>query len=373
LRLFGRRDTALCGQASSGMKDIVNNNFFRIGFALLLVILIIGTSINYAFIFHPFITVLKLLFFPLLITGVLYYLLRPVVQFLVSKRIPKSLAILLIYLAGIALLTMSFYFIAPIIKNQLTEFILQCPSLVRSIADKAIEMTESDWFKQYFGDLNVDIHQYAAPVIDYFRISIQGALSFVTNAIILAVIVPFILYYLLKDDKKIAGGMVRLLPQSRQLGSKRLLIKIDNTLSNYVRGQITVAACVGVLLLAGYLIIGIDYAILLALAAVVTNFIPYIGAFIAAAPAVLVAVAHSPAMLVKVIVVMVIAQQIEGNIVSPQILGKHLEIHPLTIILLVLCAGSLFGPLGLIMAVPFYAVGKIFAVHIRDQLKDHPA
>ncbi|WP_199621408.1 AI-2E family transporter [Paenibacillus alkalitolerans] len=350
------------------MKEIVNNNFFRVGFGILLVILIIGTSINFAFIFHPFIAVLKLLFFPLLITVVLYYLLRPVVRFLVNRKMPKALAILLIYTASIALLTITFYFLAPMIKNQLTAFIVQCPSLIQSIADRGIKMTESEWFKQYVGDLNVDIQQYAAPVIDSFRISIQSALSFVTNTFIFAVIVPFILYYLLKDDRKIAGGLVRMLPKSRQLTSKRLLNKIDHTLSSYVRGQITVAACVGVLLLTGYLIIGIDYAILLALAAVVTNFIPYIGAFIAAAPAVLVAVAHSPAMVVKVIVVMVIAQQLEGNIVSPQILGKHLEIHPLTIILLVLCAGSLFGPLGLIMAVPFYAVGKIFVIHIRGHM-----
>lgn len=113
----------------------------------------------------------------------------------------------------------------------------------------------------------------------------------------------------------------------------------------------------------GYLIIGLDYSLVLASVAMLTNVIPFIGPFIAIIPALIIAFLTSPFMALKVLIVAVIVQQIDGNITSPYIMGRNLDIHPLTIILLLLVAGSLGGLLGMIIAVPVYAVLKVILSH----------
>jgi predicted PurR-regulated permease PerM len=113
------------------------------------------------------------------------------------------------------------------------------------------------------------------------------------------------------------------------------------------------------MLFIGYLIIGLDYALILSLIAIVFTTIPFVGPFLAIAPAILVALSNSPFMVLKVVIVFIIVQQMESNFISPQIIGQRLNIHPLTIILLLLVAGSLYGLIGLILATPLYALSKV--------------
>ena len=133
---------------------------------------------------------------------------------------------------------------------------------------------------------------------------------------------------------------------------------------NYVHAQLIVAFFVGITSLIGLWIIGIDYAILLALFMMVTNIIPYVGPFLGAAPAVVVAFIQDPIKVLWVIVVIIIVQQIESNVISPLIQGKSLKVHPLTIIIVLLVAGNLAGIIGMLIAVPFYAVAKVVVQNI---------
>lgn len=93
--------------------------------------------------------------------------------------------------------------------------------------------------------------------------------------------------------------------------------------------------------------------------AVVFTTIPFVGPFLAITPAFLVALSDSPFMVMKVIVLFVIVQQLESNVISPQVIGQRLNIHPLTIILLLLAAGTLYGLIGLILVTPLYALAKV--------------
>ncbi|MNP41731.1 AI-2 transport protein TqsA [compost metagenome] len=176
--------------------------------------------------------------------------------------------------------------------------------------------------------------------------------------------VPFILFYFLKDGDKMLQGFLRLIPQKRREQVRLMQEDLDRTIGLFIRGQFTVALCVGIMLWVGYQIIGLKFAIILALISMVTNVIPYIGAFLAAVPAVLVGLAQSPSLAIKVLIVTIIAQQLEGNLLSPWIVGKGLNIHPLTIILLLLAAGAFMGPLGLLFAVPVYAVLRVMLTHL---------
>src|SRR5699024_9047065 len=136
-----------------------------------------------------------------------------------------------------------------------------------------------------------------------------------------------------------------------------------------IRGQIIVASCIGILLYIGYLIIGLDYAIILASIAAVTSVVPYLGPIIAISPAIIIAIVHSPFMLLKLAIVWAAVQFLEGHFVSPNIMGRTMQIHPLTIIIVLLVAGNLFGIVGVILGIPGYAILKVLVVYLFGKFK----
>ena len=124
------------------------------------------------------------------------------------------------------------------------------------------------------------------------------------------------------------------------------------------------------MLLIGYLIIGLDYAFLLALIGVVTNVIPFLGPYIAVTPAIIIALFQDPIMAVYVAIIMLIAQQIEGNLITPNVMGNALSVHTLTVITLILAAGNIAGIWGVILAIPFYAVVKTIVINIYEKRQE---
>src|SRR5690606_33646614 len=114
----------------------------------------------------------------------------------------------------------------------------------------------------------------------------------------------------------------------------------------------------------GYLVIGLPYALLLAALVALFNIIPYLGPFFGAIPAILVALSVSYKMVFYVIIVNLVVQMLEGNVISPQIVGRTLHMHPLLIIFALLVGGEVGGILGMILAVPFFAVGKVILEHV---------
>lgn len=193
--------------------------------------------------------------------------------------------------------------------------------------------------------------------------NITNFIGFVANVVIVLVIIPFVLFYMLKEGEKAPNQALRLLPEKQRKEGQRILKDMDTALSSYIQGQIMVSICVGVLIYIGYLIIGIEYSLVLGLIAMFTNVIPFLGPWIGTAPAVVVALFHSPLMALLVIIVVLVVQQFESSFISPQIMGRKLSIHPLTIVLLLLVASKFAGFLGLLLAVPTYAVGKVIVSH----------
>ncbi|MED4464528.1 AI-2E family transporter [Metabacillus fastidiosus] len=341
---------------------------FRVGYGILLAFLIIlvGTKIN--FVFHPVIALVKTLFFPFLIAGVLYYLFRPLVNFLERKSIPRSLSILLIYLIFALILGLLIYFVGPILQKQINSLIDNTPGFIETVQTKSNDFRE----KIRFLEENKTIDMKKADDIFSKQLSlsfshlgenIMDFIGIITNIVTVFITVPLILFYMLKEGEKAPKQILRFVPPIQRKNGRKILADLDEALSSYIKGQVTVSLCIGGMLFIGYLIIGLEYSIILALVAMCTNVIPFLGPIIAITPALIVAGLDSPIMLIKVLVVMVIVQQIEGHIISPQVMGRKLEIHPLTIISLLLTAGSIGGMLGLILAVPVYAVMKVIVHH----------
>ena len=145
-----------------------------------------------------------------------------------------------------------------------------------------------------------------------------------------------------------------------------MLSDIDSALSNFIIGKVILNLVLSILMYIGFLIIGLPYSLLLTLISFILNFIPYVGALLAAIPVVIVGFIESPSIAIWSVVVIVIAQQIQDNILTPVIYGKQLDIHPLTTIILLLVGGDFYGILGVLLAIPAYMVLKIIVIRVYE-------
>ena len=230
------------------------------------------------------------------------------------------------------------------------------------------------YVQEQISEINADIFNTVSEklneVLSNTVSGLGSVVGLLTNAFVGIVTMPIILYYLLKEGDKLPLTFLQIFPTNLRESIGDLLKKVNTQISQYVRGQITVAFFVGLMFVIGYAIIGMKFGIVLGIFAGFLNIIPYMGSFIAMVPAVIVAIVDSPLMLAKVLLVFSIEQFIEGRVISPQILGSNLEVHPVTIIFVLLTAGKLFGLTGFILGIPGYAVLKVLFMHIFEWYKE---
>lgn len=358
---------------SNRFRFLFLNNRFVLA---LLVLLLIGINIlvlsRISFIFIPLNVLAKTVLLPLLLTGVAYYMLHPVVNWMERRaRFRRGYAILLIYLFIIAILALILLNVVPLIRQQITSLIHNLPGYSQQLDRQIQEWVGSEFFNQLQStigfnnfDLTTGATQRISAVLTNTWTHIGGWIGAVTELILAIVTVPFVLFYLLKDGHKLFPYLLAFVPTALQPETRRVMHESHQQISSYIRGQLIVSLCIGVLLYCGYLIIGLDYSLVLAIVAACTSIVPYLGPAIAITPALIVATVTSPAMLLKMVAIWTIVQLIEGKFISPQIMGKTLRVHPVTIIFVILTAGNLFGILGIILAVPGYAVLKVVTTHL---------
>lgn len=346
--------------------------YFRIGYGIILFLLIVFLAAKVDFLFRPISLIFRTLFLPLFVSGLLFYLLRPVVNGLVRLKLPKTAAILLVYLIGFGLILLLFVLAGPTISEQFRSLIGNTPHLISAVQTQVFELEhqleQNDWVAGYLKQNQID---WSSNIGDYLNTaatvtlnSVQSLLSFATGIFIVLTTVPFILYYMLSEGHKVPQHILRLFPDKHDTDVIQILQEMDNALSAYLQGKVLVSFCLGVIIAVGYGFIGLQYSLILSICIMLLNLIPYFGLVIGMIPSLIVAFIDSPSMVGKTLIVVVVAQQIESNLIAPLIMGRKLNIHPVTIILLLLAAGSFGGLLGMFLAVPVYAVVKIIVVYL---------
>ncbi|WP_338473124.1 AI-2E family transporter [Niallia sp. XMNu-256] len=340
-------------------------NFQYWALQILIIVSIIYLSTKITFLFEPIGIFFSTLFFPIIISGFLYFLLNPLIGLLQKMKLPRILAILVVYVVIIGIISLLVGNLIPMISKQIMAFANDVPFYYNQTMKFINQLSETEQFKwvmtqDYVSISNIvkELNDYAATLPNRITDSISGIFSMVANIAVTIITVPFLLFYMFKDGDKFPGMVGKFFPASYRNEGLKTLKDTGETLAAYINGQVTVALFVGTLAFIGYLIIDLPYALVMALIVAVTNIIPYVGPILGGAPAVLIALFDSPTKAILVIVVITIAQQLEGNVLSPLILGKKLDTHPVTIIVILLVAGNLAGLLGMILAVPFYAVTK---------------
>lgn len=343
--------------------------------ALLLVGLIIFIFREVAFIFNPLSVFMQTVVLPVTLAMILYYLLRPVLRLLERFRLKRIWGILIIFLGVVGLLTLVTFLILPFLREQLQMLIEEFPEYFMQLMTDADAFLRNSYVGDYYTGSNFEIDQLMETLPDNLAgilqdtvtsiiTGITGFLSTITSFVLSIVVVPFILFYLLKDGEKLPEYILKLLPPRLRDDTREVFGEADKQLSAYIQGQLIVAFLIGVMVYIGFLIIGMKYALLLGVLAMFTSVVPYIGPAIAITPAVIIALVTSPFMLVKLAIVWTVVQLVEGNLISPQVMGKTLYIHPVTIIFVLLTAGSLFGVAGVILGIPAYAILRVLVSHI---------
>jgi predicted PurR-regulated permease PerM len=333
---------------------------------ILLSLLIIFMIIQLAPLLSPVGAMFRALALPVGIAALLTYLLHPLVEKMHESGLSRPFAVLLIFL----LIVFVFGFLLTI---GLPAFIKQIQHAIETIPAQINEIEkETARIERYIETLpaplqtevqewEVQLENISGSVFD----QVETTALFLVKSLFSFIVIPFLVFFFLKDHELIRKMSWYLTPRKWRAPLKRYIKDVDHTFGSYIRGQILVSLSVFIISTIGLWIIGVPYPILLGLFMGAMDLIPYFGPFIGAVPAVVIAFLQSWQLGIATIILIFVIQQIEGNILSPVIVGKTLHLHPALIILALLVGVEVGGFIGMLIAVPVLAIGKVTLVHLR--------
>jgi predicted PurR-regulated permease PerM len=320
-------------------------------------------------VFSPVLGMISAVFMPLLIAGFLYYMFDPIVVFLEKRGVPRIVGFLLSFFILVVL-------IALVIMNVVPQLVNQFVDLTQSIPGYAEEMNR--WLKD-IGNLEelkgVNIQEQLdkanitiTNILNFAIVGVTSSLSKIVGMLmkffILLFTVPFILFFMFKDGHKFLDALSHFFPNSIRSELRQTVKEMNQTLSAYISSTVLDALIIGGLSFIAMTIFKQPYSLLLAVFCGITNIIPYVGPFIGAVPAVLVGLFISPWQALYMMVSILVIQQLDGNLIKPLLMGKSMNIHPLTIILVLIASGSVGGIIGMLICIPVYAVIKTLVINI---------
>ena len=346
-----------------------------------LVALLLGLNIfilsKISFLFIPVIDFLSVVMLPVILSGLLFYLLNPLVDLMEKYKINRVLAISIIFVIIAVLLIIGLAVAIPNLQRQVVIFAQNVPSYLedadRVIDDLVTKRLPDDFrpqLEQVLAQFSTQATAWASNISSKAVNWVSALISGTSQVIVALIIMPFMLFYLLRDGKGLRDYITQFLPNKLREPVGKVLSDVNQQLANYVRGQITVAVIVAIMFIIFFKIIGLRYAVALGVTAGVLNLVPYLGSFLAMLPALVLGLIAGPVMLLKVIIVFIVEQTIEGRFVSPLILGSQLNIHPITILFVLLTSGSMFGIWGVLLGIPIYASAKVVISAIFDWYKE---
>lgn len=344
--------------------------------SLLLINLILFSQTSY--LFNPLKDFISAIGVPVACGAVIYYLVKPIYDYLLNKKVPKGIAILLVMVGVIVIFIMIITSLVPIIQKQLLDLVSQLPYYYQIISEQVEKFMQTGFFEtiqEQFNKINTDFIQSITErlngILNFTFSGIGSVVGIIGDIVITIMTMPVILYYLLKDGNKVIPFVTRMFPTRSQHKISVMLNEMNQQVSSYIRGQITVAICVGFTYIIGYTLIGLPYGVTIGMIAGLLTIIPYLGSIIGLTPALIIGFVTNPTLALHVFLVFVIEQLIESRVLQPLILGTSLKMHPVTILIILLAAGKMFGLVGLLIAVPVYAVVKVFITHFFAWYKEY--
>ncbi|WP_077614632.1 AI-2E family transporter [Caenibacillus caldisaponilyticus] len=301
---------------------------------------------------------------PFLIAVFIAYLLHPLVEGLHRQGIARLPAIAIIYILFFGTVIYAGIKGTPIFIKELKSFAKQAPELSEMYRDHVNRFyyATSDWpetvhdhFDRLVASLEAGLNRIVRKIVETIQWLFRSAFTIL--------LIPFIVFYLLKDYERIKAWLVRLTPQRWREPARALIRDVDLSLGSYIRGQLLVCCVLGGVAAVGLWLLGIPYAILLGSFIGITDIIPYFGPLLGAVPAVFIAVTVSVKQAIFVVLLIAVLQFLEGNVISPLIVGKSVHIHPIVIMLSLVIGGDVAGVVGMLLSVPVFVTLRVFVRH----------
>lgn len=308
---------------------------------------------------------------PIFLAVTIAYILDPVVDRLERWRIPRGLAIAIVFLGFTAAVAAFLLLVIPEVARDVASVARELPGHVQRGLTRlepilkeqgiALPHTTDEWVAQLKSKADSISASQLAPVGNALKVVIGGTVS-ALGAVFGALIVPILAVYLLADFDRMVAGMHALVPLRFRQSVGEIAAEIDHTLSQFMRGQLTVMLILAVLYGGAYWLLGVRLAIPIGIAAGVLNFVPYVGgAFALVAGIVMSLIGGGGAgQIVGVIIAYAVVQTLEGFVITPRIVGESVGLREIWVLLALFVGGEAFGFLGVLLAVPAAAVLKIF-------------
>ena len=336
------------------MSQDNNKNLFFISLAAIL-----GVSVVFYF--------TRRVVAPFFIAFALAYLLDPLADRLVALKLSRTLSVLVLMLTFFLLVLGSGILLIPILSMQAENLAKNIPTYVGIFREwvrpllELISGLDSARLEEYlneglsrFGELPVKVLQFSGKFI-------WGSISNLFNIILMLanlVIIPVVMFYLLRDYDSINAKLLGLVPTRFQIKATELVSEINEVLSRFVRGQLMVAGLMGVMYSAGLFLCDTPMSLSLGMMAGLVNLVPYLGLILGFVPSALLTFMHTQEWLpvLGVAGVFAFVQAMEGMFITPRVVGDNIGLHPVAVIFAVLLGGELFGIPGMILGVPGVAV-----------------
>lgn len=283
---------------------------------------------------------LKSLFIALFVALVLCLALDPVVVKLKSWRIPRPLGVIFTFLAILILFGgVIAYGFTPMI-NQTGKFLLGLPTLLEPILGRLPTPITEQLRDQLFSQLTT----LSANLLN-------SAVALASNSVFILTILVFT-FYLLLDWENVKNQFIKLFNRPMRKRVERIIVQMEHQLGGWVRSVLGLMALVGVLIFLGLTVLGAEYALPLALIAALLEILPMIGPIVAMIPALVVGFSISLWLGIEVLILYAVVQQVENQLIVPQVMGKAAGFSPLATLIILFVGAELFGVLGLLLAIP---------------------
>jgi len=301
---------------------------------------------------------------PLFIGVVVAWLFEPLIKKIEAKKVSRLWSTIIVYLSFILIIILLLVLVVPEFVSQLKDLIGQAPIFLSKANDFITNM-----FKN-FGNTEIDINSIKSQITGFIEgivnnlttNSLSSVLNGVTKFIsegfnvVLGILIGF---YLSLSFNKVGNGLSAFIPFKHKSDLKRLLDDLNEMARDYVTGTLFTSLIVAFLTFLGLLISGVSSPLLFAIFCGITNIIPYFGPYIGGIPVIIVGFSISPLCGIICLITVILVQFVEGNIIHPLVVGKAIDIHPITIVISLLIFEHFFGIVGMIIAAPIVGALKI--------------
>ncbi len=297
---------------------------------------------------------------PFIVGLAIAYFLDPVADRLERLGLGRLWATVIISIFALTIVIIAVLIVVPVLVQQTGDLINRAPALFEQLRAFLAEqfpsfMDETSPLRQSLASIGTTIQSRGGEVLTQLVSSAMGVVSF----LVFIVVVPVVAFYMLMDWDRMVARIDALLPRDHRPTIRRLASEIDQTLASFVRGQGTVCLILGTFYAGALMLVGLEFGLVVGALAGLLTFIPYLGALIGGALAIGLALFQFWGewwWIVAVAAIFQFGQLVEGNVLTPNLVGSSIGLHPVWLIFALSAFGSVFGFVGLLVAVPVAAM-----------------